>query len=150
MRWASASGPSPFRAGVVWSGWARGVPGFISQCCWPCPTPTLSGVFLSSLAYFLRSSRAADTLWSFLTAEGPGGEDGDRPGSEKRLGGWGGGRWLSAAICPLPVPRPPRVALQPEQSPTPAPLLPVDFSGPNAPRSPAPEKRERGVRRRGG
>ena len=87
MRWASASGPSPFRAGVVWSGRAWGVPGFTSQRCWPHPAPALSGVFLSSLAYFLRSSRAADTLWPFLTTEGPGGEDGDRPGSMKRLGG---------------------------------------------------------------
>ena len=123
MRWASASSPSRFRAGVVWSGRARGVPGFTSQRCRPCLAPALSGVFLSSLAYFLRSSRAADTLWPFLTAEGPGGEDGDWTGSEKRLGGWGGGRGPSAAICPLPV-LPARVALQPEQRPTLLPFFP--------------------------
>ena len=95
MRWASASGPSPFRAGVVWSGRAWGVPGFTSQRCRPHPAPALSGVFLSSLAYFLRSSRAADTLWPFLTTEGPGGEDGDRPGSKKRLVGGVG----QVALC---------------------------------------------------
>lgn len=69
-------------------------------------------------------------------------------GQEARRGWWvGWGRWLSAAICPLPG-LPSRVA--PEQSPTPAPLLPVDFSGPNVPRSPTPGKKERGVRRREG
>lgn len=83
----------------------------------------------------------------------------DRRGERRR--GWGPARkreeagwvgWGQVALCShLPSSRaPPRVALQPEQSPTPAPLLPMDFSGPNAPRSPAPEKRERGVRRRGG
>lgn len=42
-------------------------------------------------------------LGPFLTAEGLGGEDGDRTGSEKRLGAWGGACSPCVAICPRPV-----------------------------------------------
>lgn len=86
----------PGRCGVVWLGLGFAWVHFPVLPTAP-PTPTLSGVFLSSLAYFLRVQQGQQTpSWPFPDRRGER-RRGWGPASKREEAGWVG--WGQVALC---------------------------------------------------